>query len=468
MMDETQDPATHPALPAATTTAAALRPIDVGVVGALGDMGRLYAERWATDALSSARPAVAHVHVCDHPAREAELRTAFAGLVERGVVTVHADGHGVARAADLTMYSVESARVAAVVGEYARSTKRFGIVGGQTSSKAQELRAFEQHAPADVSIVSMHSMHGPAVDPAGQPLAVIPHRVVRTEDLAAVHRVLAPFGSRVLELSADQHDRMTADTQAVTHVAFLSMAAAWASVGVYPWASSVYRGNGVDEVKVMLAMRICFAKWHVYAGLAILNESAREQVRQFARSARELFGLMIQQREDEFRARVNAAAAAVFSSDRLREPILDLDRIANATAPPQDSRPVVKKSNSHLAILAIVDCWHQSGINPFHHLAVLGTPPFRLLLGIAQHVFVTPALLEDSVRTALYDLSIRNDDLHYVLAVAKWAEIICVGSFDAYREHFGSLREFFDGHEEMSREWVRRSNDAIAKLASLP
>lgn len=43
-------------------------------------------------------------------------------------------------------------------------------MGGQTSCKAPEIAAFEKHLPKDVDIVSCHSLHGPNVDPKGQPL----------------------------------------------------------------------------------------------------------------------------------------------------------------------------------------------------------------------------------------------------------------------------------------------------------
>ena len=43
-------------------------------------------------------------------------------------------------------------------------------MGGQTSCKAPEIAAFEKHLPEDVEIVSCHSLHGPNVDPKGQPL----------------------------------------------------------------------------------------------------------------------------------------------------------------------------------------------------------------------------------------------------------------------------------------------------------
>ena len=50
------------------------------------------------------------------------------------------------------------------------ATKIGAIVAGQTSVKAPEKAAFEAHLPPDVHIVSLHSLHGPSVPPAGQPL----------------------------------------------------------------------------------------------------------------------------------------------------------------------------------------------------------------------------------------------------------------------------------------------------------
>jgi prephenate dehydrogenase len=46
----------------------------------------------------------------------------------------------------------------------------YAVVAGQTSVKAPEKVAFEKHLPEDVHIVSCHSLHGPTVNPIGQPL----------------------------------------------------------------------------------------------------------------------------------------------------------------------------------------------------------------------------------------------------------------------------------------------------------
>ena len=51
----------------------------------------------------------------------------------------------------------------------------YAVVAGQTSVKAPEKAAFEKHLPEDVHIVSCHSLHGPTVNPIGQPLVSLIH-----------------------------------------------------------------------------------------------------------------------------------------------------------------------------------------------------------------------------------------------------------------------------------------------------
>ena len=60
-----------------------------------------------------------------------------------------------------------------------KATKVGAIVGGQTSCKAPELSALDEHLPRDVEIVSCHSLHGPKVNPRGQPLVCKMTRTVR-------------------------------------------------------------------------------------------------------------------------------------------------------------------------------------------------------------------------------------------------------------------------------------------------
>ena len=227
------------------------------------------------------------------------------------------------------------------------ATKKGAVVGGQTSCKAPELAAFEKHLPEDVDIVSCHSLHGPAVDPKGQPLVQINHRASR-QSIGLVRQILSCFGSKRVELTGEEHDHITADTQAVTHAAFLSMGTAWEANKQFPWETDRYIG-GIENVKVNLMLRIYSNKWHVYAGLAILNPWAKIQIKQYASSVTELYKLMLSGQRSKLEKRIKAAGTTVFAprenekSLLLSEEVLDRFSLGE---PPKE-----KKRNNHLALL---------------------------------------------------------------------------------------------------------------------
>lgn len=270
---------------------------------------------------------------------------------------------------DWIIYSVQAELIDRVVAEYGPSTKVGAIVGGQTSCKAPELAAFEKYLAGDVEIVSCHSLHSPSVDPKGQPLVIIQHRASqKSVDLVA--RILSCLQSKLVYLTGEMHDRITADTQAVTHAAFLSMGTAWAANQQFPWAIPRYIG-GIENVKINITLRIYSSKWHVYAGLAILNPAAKRQIRQYAESVTELFKLMLGGHREELEKRVKTARAAVFSNYARSQGLLlqddVLDRFSLSQAPQE------RKPNNHLSLLAIVDCWWKLGIVPYDHM-ICSTP----------------------------------------------------------------------------------------------
>src|SRR4051812_24478139 len=141
---------------------------------------------------------------------------------------------------------------------------------------------------------------------------LIKHRA-SDASFARVEAVLRCLDSKHVHLTAALHDRITADTQAVTHAAFLSMGKAWHASKQFPWLGARYVG-GIENVKINLMLRIYSQKWHVYAGLAILNPEAKKQIAQYARSATELYKLMLEGRRDELVQRVYAAKEKVFGS----------------------------------------------------------------------------------------------------------------------------------------------------------
>lgn len=298
------------------------------------------------------------------------------------------DGRYVSRSSDFILYSVEAVAIKHVVSLYGpcmrlllihqhyifvanvcTATKEGAIVGGQTSCKEIEIAAFKEHLPRDVEIISCHSLHGPKIDPKNQPLVLIKERASE-KSFELVKRILSCLGSNYVPLTAERHDRITADTQAVTHAAFLSMGTAWYSNNQFPWEINRYVG-GIENIKCNIMLRIYSNKWHVYAGLAILNSWAQKQIRQYAESVTELFKLMLGGHRQELEKRIKTAREAVFRADRNQRDLLleddVLDRFSLGKIPRE------KTPNNHLSLLAMVDCWWKLGIKPYEHL-ICSTP----------------------------------------------------------------------------------------------
>ena len=240
------------------------------------------------------------------------------------------------------------------------------------------------------------------------------------------------------------------------------MGTAWCATQAYPWEQGLYVG-GMETAKVNLTLRIYSNAWHVYAGLAILNPSARIQIDRYAASATELFKMMLQGRnggDDEkaaFKKRIEWAQDIVFGKEKQRRPILlsqeILDRFTlgkiSQSSSAQTAPPGSKyKPNSHLSLLAMVDCWAHLGINPYTHLSLAATPIFRLFLGVAEHLFLSPSLLSAAIHSAIFDTWHRADDLEFVVAARGWSQCVSFGIFEVYRRRFEETRKFFEGRFE--------------------
>ncbi|MFD0793341.1 NAD(P)-binding domain-containing protein [Mucilaginibacter litoreus] len=415
--------------------------MQIGIIG-LGDMGRLYAKSFAKAGYK--------VCGCDIPVNLEKLENELSPLG----IKIMGDGKDVCRISDLIIYSVEADRLEQVVAQYAPATKYGAIVAGQTSVKHPEIAVFEKYLPADANIITFHAMHGPGFEPAGQKLILINHRS-NAQTYQQMLDLFNAVGTDIVEMKDyHEHDKIVADTQAVTHVGFESMGTAWKSAGFFPWENASYVG-GIDNVKILTTLRIFSYKAHVYAGLAILNPYARQQVRQYAMSESELFKLMIREEETEFRQRLYKARDFVFHESR--KPIMLNDSVMREFSLSPEAHH--QKPNSHLSILSMVDAWYHLGVNPYDNL-ICQTPPFRLRLGIAEYLFKNEELLEESIQTALYDKTIRGDDLEFHSAVREWSAIIGYGDMEGYKKHFNEVQSFFAGRLEegnkQSAELIRR------------
>lgn len=423
----------------------------IGIIG-LGDMGLLYANKFSE--------AGWNVVCCDREENYESMKAQHGG----SNFQILLNGHLVSRISDYIIYSVEAENIDKIVSIYGPSTKVNAIVGGQTSCKTPEINSFERHLPSDIEIITVHSLHGPGVNTEGQPLVIIEHRCTKKESLEFVEAVVSCLKSKKVYLSYEEHDKITADTQAVTHAAFLSMGSAWAKIKVYPWTLGADKWYGsIENVKVNISLRIYSNKWHVYAGLAITNPAAHSQILQYAASATELFSLFIKHDEKELRKRLMRAKEFVFQNHTgdllLDDRVLDTYSLTSKQHINEDKKPV---PNSHLSLLAIVDSWYQLGINPYDHM-ICSTPLFRVFLGVSEYLFLTPDLLEQTIKAAIHDESFRQDDLEFVISTREWSSIVTFANFDLYKKRFQEVQEFF---KPMFPEANKIGNEMLKTIAS--
>lgn len=420
----------------------------IGLIG-LGAMGAMYARRFC----EAGYPVVA----ADIPENFEDLKKKFAGT--EGVKIVK-DGHLVSRMSDYIIYSVEASNIDKVVAMYGPSTKVGACVGGQTSCKAPEIAAFEKYLPEDVEIVSVHSMHGPGIDSRGQPLVVIRHRA-KDSTMEWIETALSCFNSTLVHLTAKEHDIITADVQAVTHMAFLSMGTAWRANNQYPWTISRLSG-GLENAKINISMRIYANSWHVYAGLAMTNPMAHIQSLQYADSVTDLFKLMVLEQREELRNRLYKAREYVFDKV-MKNPehsLLLPDELLGQFSLSNDVKSEERKPNSQLSILGIVDCWYQLKIIPYDHV-ICSTPLFRILLGVTEYLFMTPGLLDQCLEDIFNSNSYRGDDLEFVISSRSWATMVSNEDFAGYKRVFESTQEYF---KHKLPEATKIGNDMIKAI----
>lgn len=87
------------------------------------------------------------------------------------------------------------------------------------SVKSAVPAALHAHAP-DVEALGVNPMFAPSLGLTGRPVVTVAHQ--RGPAVSAFVADLARWGAQVVELSADEHDRVTAATQALTHAAVLA------------------------------------------------------------------------------------------------------------------------------------------------------------------------------------------------------------------------------------------------------
>ncbi len=407
----------------------------IGIIG-LGDMGKLYATKWASAGLE--------VYGCDLPEHRKALQIYFD---ERDLpVKVLADGVQLSRLCDMILYCVETSSIIEVVKHFGPSTKYGAIVGGQTSVKTPEFNAFSKYLPSDTQIITNHALFGPHVDTSNQTQILI-NVNAQQPIYYEVENIYGAIGAKIEHLgSIEEHDKLMSDIQAVTHIGFESIGTACMHRQNYPWEHALHP-NGLDNIKYLMTLRVYSYKAHVYAGLALQNPFAKLDVRTYAEQENELFSLMITGNRSKFTDKINRAIVNVFGEKDPQHNLIN-EELMNHQSLNNRKQTL---SNSHLSLFSMLCTWDKLRINPYKNL-ICQTPPFRLRVGMVEYLCTNKALLDETMDAALTNLQIRADDLAFHTAVHEWSHIVEAGNERNYYHLFEKTKNYLAPDLEKGRE----------------
>lgn len=423
--------------------------MDIGIIGT-GAMGKHIATFLANAGF--------RVNCCDKSEYNRSLTEYFSNF--DGKIRVLENGSEVSRVSDFIYYLVETENIESAVRDYAGATKEGAVVASGTSVMSPAIDAFKKYVPKDVGITTFHLLHGPTIKPAGQ-IAVSDDFRISTEKFEkTVIEISKALRTNLVVMDYLEHDRITADTQVNTHVAFESMGAAWVNSGCFPWETPTY-SSGLDNAKIAACLSIFANKSHVYSGLAFTNPFAMSQVSQYSQSVSDLFTMIIKDDREALENRLMLARDVIYGSNRV-EPLIG-EKIMETIS--MSSGPTLIKPNSHLSILGCVDAWRVLDIDPYHN-QLCKTPMSRLRLGIAQYLFEHEDILKDSINAAINEKSIRGDDFNFTNAANRWATIIRSGSRDTYKDEFLKIVYFFG--EPRLQEGLQKRNALLNMMRPEP
>jgi prephenate dehydrogenase len=227
------------------------------VVGGAGAVGGL-----VVDLLLGAGAGVVMVDLAAAPAAHAQACEHVRG----DVCAMHARLVAEVRRADVVVLAVPERVALAAVPALARLLRPGALLVDTLSVKTGIVAALAVHA-AHLETLSINPMFAPALGLDGRAVAAV---VVRDGPRArALLEAVGRSGGRVAEVSADEHDRVAAVTQALTHAAVLAFGLALDELGV------AVRDVGALATPPHLTLLALLARiasgepetyWHVQAG----------------------------------------------------------------------------------------------------------------------------------------------------------------------------------------------------------
>lgn len=210
-------------------------------------------------------------------------------------------------AADLVLLALPEPVICAVLASLSETMATDALLVDTSSVKSGVVAA----APVGRPMVSINPMFAPSLGMAGRPVAaVVLHGGDRAEDLLAT---LAAWGARVVTMTAAEHDRLVAASQAMTHAAVLGFGMALTRLDL-PVATLAATAPPPHQTLLALLARVLSNSPEVYWDIQAANPYAQQARAALADGLRELAQLVADDDVDGF-GQIFDAIRSLFGSD---------------------------------------------------------------------------------------------------------------------------------------------------------
>jgi prephenate dehydrogenase len=205
----------------------------------------------------------------------------------------------VVRTADAVLLSVPEPVALVAVGRLVGTLRPDALIADTLSVKSTVVPAL--HAAAmiagEAQALSLNPMFAPSLGFAGHPVASV---VVRDgQRVRALLDLIEQWGARVVTVTADQHDRVAAAAQALTHAAVIAFGAALTELDV-DFADLDRMGPPPHTALLSLLARIASGAPEVYWDVQAANPYAPAARRALSRGVSQLEGVVEDGNCEEF------------------------------------------------------------------------------------------------------------------------------------------------------------------------
>ncbi|OPY50576.1 MAG: prephenate dehydrogenase [Methanosaeta sp. PtaU1.Bin055] len=176
---------------------------------------------------------------------------------------------------DVVLISVPIQETAKVVEDVAPRMKQGSLLMDVTSLKRGPMEAMLRWAPPGVEVLGTHPMFGPTIPTIrGQTVILVPAAGRCDSWLLPMEEIFREGGARVEILEADEHDRIMAVVQALTHFAYISIGSTLRSLD-FDVARSRRFMSPVYEIMIDFVGRILDQSPELYASIQENPEAKR-------------------------------------------------------------------------------------------------------------------------------------------------------------------------------------------------